>query len=781
MALLCSMFPRSTHETFAEKLYQTFKDHKRFSKPKLAKTDFTVCHYAGDVTYQSEFFLDKNKDYVVAEHQALLNASKCSFVSNLFPPVTEESKSSKFSSIGSKFKQQLQSLLETLSHTEPHYVRCVKPNSLLKPDIFENHNILQQLRCGGVMEAIRISCAGFPTRKPFSEFVDRFKILAPDAVEKSDDDIKSSVMLLEKANLKGYQIGKTKVFLRAGQMAELDACRAEILGKSATKIQAKYLSHTANKKYLSLRASSIPIQTIVRGQVARSWYQRRRREMACLTIQKCTRMFLVMKGYRALYCSVIRLQASIRGMAASNMHLHKQEDDAAIIVQTQCRHDLARISFLRNREAAIVTQSVCRRNLAHKELTKLRMARMATLKLEEQIKDLTNQLEQEKQARADMEEEISKLRSFLKEITEYSVKEEAAADVEIGKLPQPEDIPKTGNETIDKLTAENIKLKYAVSSLQLKFDEAQKLCEERSNQARDAEAMVIELKTSMQSLQEKLCDIETEEQILRQQVMSHQSGAMISQSPTKENVEALLAAVRHELGFSKGKPVATYIIYKSLLHWKYFEAERTSVFDRLIQVISSAIERDSDNKHMAYWLSTTSTLLFLIQKSLSPAGHKSPRPSLFGRMTQGFNKSNDLVRHVEGKYPALLFKQQLTAYVEKIFAIIRNNLKNNLSSLISYCFQCCTFRSGEYVKAGLDELEQWCGQTKNEYVGSSLDELQHARQAVGFLVTQQKTKIGYDELTTKLCPVLGVQQHYRLCTLYTYDPNTGTVTPEVRN
>jgi len=43
------MFPRSTHETFAEKLYQTFKDHKRFTKPKLAKTDFTVCHYAGDV------------------------------------------------------------------------------------------------------------------------------------------------------------------------------------------------------------------------------------------------------------------------------------------------------------------------------------------------------------------------------------------------------------------------------------------------------------------------------------------------------------------------------------------------------------------------------------------------------------------------------------------------------------------------------------------------------------------------------------------------------------
>lgn len=46
----CSMFPRSTNETFAQKLYQTFKDHKRFSKPKLARSDFTICHYAGDVS-----------------------------------------------------------------------------------------------------------------------------------------------------------------------------------------------------------------------------------------------------------------------------------------------------------------------------------------------------------------------------------------------------------------------------------------------------------------------------------------------------------------------------------------------------------------------------------------------------------------------------------------------------------------------------------------------------------------------------------------------------------
>ncbi|KAI5411752.1 hypothetical protein KIW84_056716 [Lathyrus oleraceus] len=142
------MFPRSTHETFAEKLYQTLKDNKRFSKPKLSRTDFTINHYAGDV--------------------------------RLFPPLHEEStKSTKFSSIATQFKQQLQSLLETLSATEPHYIRCVKPNNLLKPGIFENNDVLQQLRCGGVMEAIRISCAGYPTRKNFDEFVQRFSIMEP--------------------------------------------------------------------------------------------------------------------------------------------------------------------------------------------------------------------------------------------------------------------------------------------------------------------------------------------------------------------------------------------------------------------------------------------------------------------------------------------------------------------------------------------------------------------------------------------------------------------------
>jgi myosin-5 len=234
---------------------------------------------------------------------------------------------------------------------------------------------------------------------------------------------------------------------------------------------------------------------------------------------------------------------------------------------------------------------------------------------------------------------------------------------------------------------------------------------------------------------------------------------------------------------------------------------------------------------------------------------------LINVVSQGFRSSAnlsvspiDIVRHVEAKYPALLFKQQLIAYVEKMYGIIRDNVKKDLSPLLSSCIQaprtsrgsvlkssgrsssnspqaspwnsiidslngllctlkenfvppvfvqkifsqifsyinvqlfnslllrreCCTFSNGEYVKSGLAELELWCGQATEEFAGSSWDELKHLRQAVGFLVIHQKSRISYDDITNDLCPVLSVQQLYRICTLYWDDNyNTRSVSSDV--
>ncbi|WVZ94114.1 hypothetical protein U9M48_040050 [Paspalum notatum var. saurae] len=265
-----------THERFAEKLYQAFKNNKHFSMPKFDKSEFTICHYAEEVIYQTKLFLDKNIDFDIHEYQALSSASKCEFVSGLFPPPCSSSKSSKFSFVGSRVKEQLQSLMETLRATEPHYICCIKPNDLLESGIFEDMKVLQQLRCAGVMEATRIiSSARYPTRRTFDELIDRFGFLAPDVLGGSSNKRDAITRLLEKVGLQDYQIGKTKVFLRAGQMAELDARRNKVL-HSASLIQRNVRSFSARKELNFRRQTraAIIIQCAWRGKVARKVHRK---------------------------------------------------------------------------------------------------------------------------------------------------------------------------------------------------------------------------------------------------------------------------------------------------------------------------------------------------------------------------------------------------------------------------------------------------------------------------------------------------------------------------
>uniref|UniRef100_A0A453Q2B9 Myosin motor domain-containing protein n=1 Tax=Aegilops tauschii subsp. strangulata TaxID=200361 RepID=A0A453Q2B9_AEGTS len=576
------MLPRSTHETFAQKLYQTFKNHKRFVKPKLSRSDFTICHYAGDVTYQTELFLDKNKDYVIAEHQALLGASGCSFVSGLFPLLSDDSsKSSKFSSIGSRFKQQLQSLLETLSSTEPHYIRCVKPNSLLKPAIFENQNVLQQLRCGGVMEAIRISCAGYPTRRTFLEFIDRFGILAPDVLTGSSDEITAVRRLLEKVDLQGYQVGKTKVFLRSGQMAELDARRNEVLGRSANLIQRKVRSFLAKKSFIALRRSAVQIQTVCRGELARRVYQGLRREAASLKIQTRYRMHNARKAYTELSASALTIQSSLRGMAARKEIHFRRQTRAAIIIQTRCRQFLARLDYSRTRKAAITTQCFWRGKVARKELRKLKLAaretgalQAAKNKLEKQVEELTWRLQLEKRMRADLEEsksqENAKLQAALQEVQQQYketkdtlVKEREAAKKVAEIAPVIKEVPVIDTELMNKLRDENDKLKTLVSSLEKKiddtekkYDETNKISEERLKKAMDAESKIDDLNMAMLRLQEKISNMETDEKVQRQALLSTPVRSM-SEHLSIPIVPKNLENGYHEAEEPKGTPKCT--------------------------------------------------------------------------------------------------------------------------------------------------------------------------------------------------------------------------------
>ncbi|TQE13750.1 hypothetical protein C1H46_000757 [Malus baccata] len=335
---------------------QTFKDHKRFIKPKLTRSDFTIVHYAGEVQYQSDQFLDKNKDYIVPEHRDLLSASTCSFVAGLFPPLTEEvAKSSKFSSISSRFKLQLQQLMEILNSTEPHYIRCIKPNNVLKPAVFENDNVMQQLRSGGVLEAVRIKCAGYPTYRSFSEFLSRFRVLAPEVLKMDCPENEACEKILVKMGLRGYQVGKTKVFLRAGQMAELDAKRILLLGDSSKVIQTRGRTRITRKKYVSTREASICVQSFCKGELVRKLFKLKKREISAVKIQKTARKRLARKDYLRIKFASTILQAGVRAVAARDEFRYRV--NAAIIIQTGLRAMAARYDFRCRINAAVIIQT----------------------------------------------------------------------------------------------------------------------------------------------------------------------------------------------------------------------------------------------------------------------------------------------------------------------------------------------------------------------------------------------------------------------------------------
>uniref|UniRef100_A0A915I3X8 Myosin motor domain-containing protein n=1 Tax=Romanomermis culicivorax TaxID=13658 RepID=A0A915I3X8_ROMCU len=190
-------FPRATDKTFVEKLKANHQSQSaKFFIPdqkKSTRADFTILHYAGRVDYVSDRWLMKNMDPLNEGVVQLLQKSTDQLVSSLWKDaeftiinvnaneqLVENGNSKTFTSsrikkgmfrtVGQLHKEQLSKLMSTLSHTNPHFVRCIIPNYDKKPLKINSQLVLEQLRCNGVLEGIRICRQGFPNRIIFQEF-----------------------------------------------------------------------------------------------------------------------------------------------------------------------------------------------------------------------------------------------------------------------------------------------------------------------------------------------------------------------------------------------------------------------------------------------------------------------------------------------------------------------------------------------------------------------------------------------------------------------------------
>merc|ERR1712088_678384 len=262
-----SLFPKATDKSFEEKLKASLGKLPVFLKPQ-SKTDknahFAISHYAGIVSYNVTGWLDKNKDPVNDSVVELMKSTSQSVLlvhlwrDHPGQPTTapkDEGKKKKKGgggkTVSSVYLVSLTELMSTLHNCEPHFVRCLVPNTHKKPGEVEPPLIMHQLTCNGVLEGIRICMRGFPNRMLYPDFKLRYSCLGQDAIKSSEDNKTAVYALMDGIpfDRERYRLGHTLVFFRAGSLGGLEEERDKLVIKWVRFIQGEVLKRVRGFVY----------------------------------------------------------------------------------------------------------------------------------------------------------------------------------------------------------------------------------------------------------------------------------------------------------------------------------------------------------------------------------------------------------------------------------------------------------------------------------------------------------------------------------------------------
>jgi myosin-5 len=423
-----SRLPMGSDDSFVTKLHHNYANEKSksYKKPRFGKSAFTVCHYALDVTYEGEGFIEKNRDTVPDEHMEVLRSAKNPFLGEVLEMAAAEREkentvanaakastamtgrkggaaSNRKPTLGGIFKSSLIELMHTINNTDVHYIRCIKPNEAKEAWKFEGPMVLSQLRACGVLETIRISTAGYPTRWTYEEFAMRYYMLVRSAswtpeIREMANAILSQA-LGENAHEK-YQLGTTKIFFRAGMLATMETLRTKRLSDAAIMIQKNLRAVYYRRRYVESRTAILRCQALTRGFIARRMADTLRREKAATTIQRVWKGQKEAKKYQVIKQSVARFQAIVRGYLHRKLILDTRLGNAALIIQRKWRAHKQLKLWRDYRKNVTIVQNLWRGKVARKEYKTLREEardlKQISYKLENKVVELTQLLGQAK-------------------------------------------------------------------------------------------------------------------------------------------------------------------------------------------------------------------------------------------------------------------------------------------------------------------------------------------------------------------------------------------------
>ncbi|XP_029545159.1 myosin-10 isoform X7 [Salmo trutta] len=425
-------FPKATDKTFIDKLVQEQGTHSKFQKPRQLKdkADFCIIHYAGKVDYKADEWLMKNMDPLNDNVATLLNQSTDKFVAELWKDVdrivgldqvagmaettfgaTYKTKKGMFRTVGQLYKESLTKLMATLRNTNPNFVRCIIPNHEKKAGKLEPHLVLDQLRCNGVLEGIRICRQGFPNRIVFQEFRQRYEILTPNAIPKGFMDGKQACERMIRAleldsNL--FRIGQSKIFFRTGVLAHLE-----------------------EERDLKITDIIIYFQSVCRGYLARKAFAKKQQQLSALKVlQRNCAAYLKLRHWQwwRLFTKVKPLLQVTR----QEEEMQAKDEELVKVKERQSKVEGELVDMERKHQQLLEEKNILAEQLqAETELfaeAEEMRARLAAKKqeLEEILHDLESRVEEEEERNQSMQNEKKKMQSHIQDLEEQLDEEEAA-------------------------------------------------------------------------------------------------------------------------------------------------------------------------------------------------------------------------------------------------------------------------------------------------------------------------------------------------------------------
>lgn len=459
-------FPKATDKSFVEKVAQEQGSHPKFQRPRNLRdqADFSVLHYAGKVDYKANEWLMKNMDPLNDNVAALLHQSTDRLTAEIWKdvegivgleqvsslgdgPPGGRPRRGMFRTVGQLYKESLSRLMATLSNTNPSFVRCIVPNHEKRAGKLEPRLVLDQLRCNGVLEGIRICRQGFPNRILFQEFRQRYEILTPNAIPKGFMDGKQACEKMIQAleldpNL--YRVGQSKIFFRAGVLAQLE-----------------------EERDLKVTDIIVSFQAAARGYLARRAFQRRQQQQSALRVmQRNCAAYLKLRNWQwwRLFIKVKPLLQVTRQdevLQARAQELQKVQE-----LQQQSAREVGelqgRVAQLEEERARLAEQLRAEAELCSEaEETRARLAARKQ-ELELVVTELEARVGEEEECSRQLQSEKKRLQQHIQELETHLEAEEGARQ----KL------------QLEKVTTE-AKMKKFEEDLLLLEDQNSKLSKER--------------------------------------------------------------------------------------------------------------------------------------------------------------------------------------------------------------------------------------------------------------------------------------------------------------